>query len=152
MHVCASNITCCSLQSLESIPLLYHGHRSTSGMLVVAYGKTELCMAVQFSVTQLPLSVMALGLYIRVSHCTPWTRPPQAAPSQPFCSAPIVLAATIVLVEVTAGYCMPIPAKSKPPQCDCKTSVLFPSPDCTPLSHALHIMMLQLCDKDDLTA
>ncbi|CAL5220776.1 g2842 [Coccomyxa viridis] len=53
-----------------------------------------------FSVVQLPLSVMALGVYIKASSCTPWSKSHATAPPQPFCSAPIVLAATIVLIEV----------------------------------------------------
>lgn len=58
----------------------------------------------QLSILQLPLSLMALGVYIRVTHCIPQGHAPGASPSQPFCSAPIVLAATIVLVEVRPGH------------------------------------------------
>ena len=54
----------------------------------------------QFSVLQLPLSLTALGLYIRDSQCSPFAMHSQTSPPQPFCSAPIVLAAVIVLVEV----------------------------------------------------
>ncbi|CAK0783305.1 hypothetical protein CVIRNUC_006504 [Coccomyxa viridis] len=53
-----------------------------------------------FSVLQLPLSLTALGLYIRDTQCGPFARRSQASPPQPFCTAPIVLAAVIVLVEV----------------------------------------------------
>lgn len=67
--------------------------------------RDHLGCAAQFSVVQLPLSVMALGVYLRVSSCTPWAKPHQATPAQPFCSAPIVLAAIIVLVEVRATPC-----------------------------------------------
>ena len=58
--------------------------------------------ALQFSVLQLPLSLTALGLYIRDTQCGPFARRSQASPPQPFCTAPIVLAAVIVLVEVCA--------------------------------------------------
>ena len=56
--------------------------------------------AVQFLVLQLPLSLTALGLYIRDTQCGPFARRSQSLPPQPFCTAPIVLAAVIVLVEV----------------------------------------------------
>ena len=58
--------------------------------------------ALQFSVLQLPLSLTALGLYIRDTQCGPFARHSQASPPQPFCTVPIVLAAVIVLVEVCA--------------------------------------------------
>ena len=66
--------------------------------------KADFTVLLQFSVVQLPLSIMALGVYIKASSCTPWGKSHEAAPPQPFCSAPIVLAATIVLIEVTTGH------------------------------------------------
>ena len=58
--------------------------------------------ALQFSALQLPLSLTALGLYIRDTQCGPFAGHSQASPPQPFCTAPVVLAAVIVLVEVCA--------------------------------------------------
>ena len=61
----------------------------------------------QFSILQLPLCVMALWVYMKVTHCAPMahtTAPHHAAfSSQAFCSAPIVFAAIILLVEVSAA-------------------------------------------------
>ena len=69
------------------------------------YTETDDCA--QFSILQLPLSVMALGVYLKVTHCAPMahTTAPHQAPSssQALCSAPIVFAAIILLVEVSAG-------------------------------------------------
>ena len=68
---------------------------------------TETNDCAQFSILQLPLSVMALGVYLKVTHCAPMahTTAPHQAPSssQALCSAPIVFAAIILLVEVSAG-------------------------------------------------
>ena len=71
------------------------------------------CACVQFSLMQMPLSLMALGIFIKVSECTPVpgaAPPPSAAATmaatvavtspRPFCSAPIILAAILMVIEV----------------------------------------------------
>jgi hypothetical protein len=62
---------------------------------------------------QMPLSLMALGVFIKVSECSsvhPLAPPPAAAAMattvavaapRPFCSAPIILAAILMLIEVS---------------------------------------------------
>ena len=81
-------------------------HRSSPPIRIVMSRGTgsplRVVNALQFSVLQLPLSLTALGLYIRDTQCGPFARRSQASPPQPFCTAPIVLAAVIVLVEVCA--------------------------------------------------
>ncbi|KAK9905945.1 hypothetical protein WJX75_009288 [Coccomyxa subellipsoidea] len=65
-----------------------------------------------FSLMQMPLSLMALGVFIKVSECSsvhPLAPPPAAAAMattvavaapRPFCSAPIILAAILMLIEI----------------------------------------------------
>lgn len=60
----------------------------------------DLWCAVQLSVLQMPLSVMALAAYIRLTACNAPLSATQPPSNQPFCSAPVVLAAVILLVEV----------------------------------------------------
>lgn len=68
---------------------------------------TEADDCAQLSILQLPLCVMALGVYMKVTHCAPMAHTTAyhqaASSSQAFCSAPIVFAAIILLVEVSAA-------------------------------------------------
>ncbi|BDA47282.1 hypothetical protein COCOBI_10-1280 [Coccomyxa sp. Obi] len=66
-----------------------------------------------FSLMQMPLSLMALGIFIKVSECTavPALAPPPSTAAamaaavavtgpRPFCSAPIILAAILMVIEI----------------------------------------------------
>lgn len=70
-----------------------------------------MCSAVQFSLMQMPLALFSMGIYIKMTQCTA-PQPPQVlspsdiavinagSGSRPFCSAPIVIAAILVVIEV----------------------------------------------------
>ena len=65
-----------------------------------------LLLCTQFSAVQMPLALLAVAVYTKLDSCSAHALPPSdhkaaAAPSmRPFCAAPIVLAAFLMLIEV----------------------------------------------------